>query len=64
MEAFYRYIVTGDGAKCALYANLENENEKVTLTEIVVPTAGGGTGVLQAAEDGWNGTPKYFQVSN
>ena len=63
-EAFYRYIVTNDGSKCVLYANLENANEKVTLTEITAPTAGGGTGVLQTVNDGWNNTPKYFQVSN
>lgn len=63
-ESFYRYIVTADGSKCALYANLENEDEKVTLPDIIIPTAGGGTGVFDAITDGWNNSPLYFQVSN
>lgn len=63
-ESFYRYIVSDDGTKCALYANLENENEKVTLINISVPFPGGGTGVFQATSAGWNGTLKYFQVSS
>jgi len=63
-ESFYRYLVSDDGKKCALFANLENANEPVTLTNITVPTAGGGTGVLQSSDSGWNGSNKYFQVSN
>lgn len=63
-ESFYRYIVTGDGKDCALYANLENKDEPVTLDDVSIPTAGGGTGVLIALSDGWNKTPIYFQVSN
>jgi prepilin-type N-terminal cleavage/methylation domain-containing protein len=59
----YMYIVNSNG-KCAIYANLENTNEAVTLSSISTPTAGGGTGVLQTPTDGWNGSPKYFQVSN
>ena len=62
-ESLYMYIVDTNG-KCAVYANLENEDERVTLQGISVPTAGGGTGVLNATTDGWNGSPKYFQVSN
>lgn len=62
-ESKYIYIVNADGTKCALYANLENTEEPVTLT-ITVPTAGGGTGVLEAGSPGWNGTPFYFQYSN
>lgn len=62
-ESYYRYIVTGDGLKCALYANLEFEEEKVTLAGINSPTAGGGTGVFQATTEGWNGSTKYFQAS-
>lgn len=62
-ESKYRYVVTANG-KCAVYANLQNTEEKVTLTSISVPTAGGGTGVFEAASNGWNGSPKYFQVSN
>lgn len=63
-QSFYRYIISNDLAKCALYANLENAQEPITLTSIIVPTAGGGTGVLQAFSAGWNGSDKYFQVSN
>jgi prepilin-type N-terminal cleavage/methylation domain-containing protein len=62
-ESGYRYIVNGDGTKCALYANLENENEPVTLN-ITVPTPKGGVGVFKTATNGWNGTPLYFQYSN
>ena len=63
-ETFYKYIVTADGERCALYANLENEAETVTLTGISAPTPGGGSGVFQAATPGWNGTDKYLQFSN
>jgi hypothetical protein len=58
----YKYIVDASG-KCVLYANLESENEKVTLS-IPTPTPGGGTGVLQSASVGPNGSSKYFVVSN
>src|SRR4030042_2524883 len=44
-ESKYRYIVNDDGSKCALYANLENENEQVTLS-IIQPTPKGGGGVF------------------
>lgn len=67
-ESFYRYVVTDavgtSTRKCALYANLENANEPATLGGLSAPSAGGGTGILEAAEPGWNGTRKYFQVSN
>jgi len=63
-KSFYVYIVSGDGKRCALYANLENKSEKVTLSSLSIPTAGGGTGVLESTGNGWNGSPKYFQVSN
>ena len=62
-NSLYMYTVNTSG-KCAVYANLENENEKVTLQSISAPTAGGGTGVFMASIDGWNGSSKYFQVSN
>jgi len=62
-QSGYRYIVSDNGTKCAIYANLENENEPVTLT-ITMPTAKGGTGVLRAASNGPNGTPLYYQYSN
>lgn len=63
-ESFYTYVVSNDGKKCALYANLENDKEPVTLTNITAPTAGGGTGVLNGDSAGCNGTKKYFQYSN
>ena len=64
-ESFYRYSVsTTTGRKCAVYANLENENEKVTLQHLSAPTPGGGTGVFEATSTGWNGSGKYFQFSN
>jgi prepilin-type N-terminal cleavage/methylation domain-containing protein len=62
-QSFYRYAINENG-KCALYANLENTNEPVNLPSLLAPTPGGGTGVLQAAENGWNGTNKYYQISN
>lgn len=62
-ESKYIYIVNADGDKCALYANLENDKEQVTLT-ITAPTPGGGTGVLKAESSGLNGTPLYYQHSN
>jgi prepilin-type N-terminal cleavage/methylation domain-containing protein len=61
-ETRYRYVVDGDG-KCALFANLENSKERVTL-QITTATPSGGSGVFQAPASGWNGTDKYFHVSN
>ena len=60
----FTYIVTADGSSCALYANLENENEDITLTNLTDPTPGGGQGVLQGTAIGPNGTNIYFQYSN
>ena len=57
----YRYIVTDD-SHCDLYANLENQNEAITLTSLTAPTAGGGTGILSASSNGPNGTSIYYQV--
>src|SRR3989338_9673284 len=62
-ESLYMYTVNTNG-KCAMYANLENENEVITLQNISIATPGGGTGVFEASTDGWNGSSKYFQVSN
>lgn len=62
-EAKYRYVIDASG-KCALYANLENADEQVTLTGVTAPTPGGGTGVFAAPSAGWNGSVNYFQVSN
>lgn len=58
----YRYIVSS-GGNCALYANLEQESQAVVLP-ITAPTPGAGTGVFGEATAGWNGSHKYFQVSN
>lgn len=62
-ESKYFYIVSEDGKKCAIYANLENHKEPINLS-ITVPTPGGGTGVFRADTPGWNGTPLYYQYSN
>ncbi|MCX6764826.1 MAG: prepilin-type N-terminal cleavage/methylation domain-containing protein [Candidatus Nealsonbacteria bacterium] len=62
-ESKYIYIVSSDGRKCALYANLESPEEPVTLT-ITVPTPGGGKGVFKADNPGWNGTKIFYQYSN
>lgn len=62
-ESFYKYIVD-ENNNCVLYANLENDSEEVTLPNISTPTPAGGKGVWQAASAGWNGSDKYFQVSN
>lgn len=62
-ETRYIYIVN-TSSQCALYANLENDAERINLPLITAPTPGGGTGVLQAGADGINGSPNYFQVSN
>lgn len=62
-ESKYIYTVN-NSEKCALYANLERGSESVTLPTLTVPTPGGGTGVLAASSSGWNGSNRYFQVSN
>lgn len=62
-ESGYRYLADGAG-KCAVYANLERDEEPVTLTSLTAPTAGGGTGVLNTSAAGPNGSTKYFQASN
>lgn len=62
-ESKYIYTVNAEGTQCALYANLENPEEPVTLT-ITAPDPGGGKGVLRAENPGWNGTALYFQYSN
>lgn len=62
MQSNFTYIVDGD--KCALYANLENEEEEITLKNIDTPTAGAGVGVLQGTSPGVNNTIIYFQHSN
>lgn len=61
-QSGYRYQVSSV-SRCVLYANLEREEESVTL-QVTAPTPGGGTGVLQAATAGPNGSTKYYQFSN
>ena len=63
-QSYYIYEITTDGKKCALSANLENNNEQVTLPNITSPTPGGGSGVFQAETTGPNKSTKYFQFSN
>lgn len=63
-QSFYKYAVTVDGKQCVLFANLEHDNEPVTLVGLTAPTAGGGTGVLATSADGWNGSNRYYQISN
>ncbi|HEX5430130.1 MAG TPA: prepilin-type N-terminal cleavage/methylation domain-containing protein [Patescibacteria group bacterium] len=60
-ETNYRYVVS-DTNHCVLYANLENENEQITLASLNAPTAGGGTGVLKGSATGPNGTNIYYQI--
>ncbi len=57
----YRYEVA-NLSQCVLYANLENENESITLPQLSSPTAGAGTGVLRAGASGPNGSPIYYQI--
>ncbi|MDD5290774.1 MAG: type II secretion system protein [Patescibacteria group bacterium] len=59
----YKYIVSADN-KCVLYANLENDKEEITLPGLSEPTPGGGKGIFTSPTNGWNGSNKYFQVSN
>ncbi len=62
-ESFYFYIVNTSGnTKCALYANFENDKEQTTL-DITEPIPGGGSGIFRSSV-GWNGSSKYFQISN
>jgi len=63
-QSNYKYIVDSSGNKCALFANLENKDEPITITDITLPTPGRGTGVLQSQSIGFNGTNKFFQYSN
>jgi len=59
----YIYIVTAD-KKCLIYANLENSAEPITLDTISAPTPGSGAGVFASSTPGWNGTDRYYQISN
>ncbi len=64
-ESMYFYIVNSDGTECALYANLQNSKESITLPDISEPMPGGGKGVFEwPGGPAWNGTDLYFQYSN
>ena len=62
-QSNYKYIVN-NSRDCVIYANLENENESITLVNISSPTPGAGNGVLVSGTQGWNGSYNYFQISN
>lgn len=57
----YHYQVTTDN-HCILYANLEDEQERVDLPGLSQPTPGGGVGVLRGTTTGPNGTNLYYQT--
>lgn len=59
----YKYLINAS-KHCVLYANLENNDEEVTLPAISEATPGGGKGIFASPENGWNGSNKYFQISN
>lgn len=59
-ESMYRYQVTA-ADKCIVYTNLENTEEVSTLSGLVAPEAGRGTGVLVGSSLGVNGTNIYYQ---
>lgn len=63
-DSGYIYEVTNDGKRCALYANLEHEEEEITLPAATEPAPGTGSGVLKGGPIGPNGTDIYFQISN
>lgn len=63
-QSYYLYKITEDAKKCVLSANLENNNEPVTLPSLTAPTPGGGSGVFEASLAGPNKSAKYFQFSN
>jgi prepilin-type N-terminal cleavage/methylation domain-containing protein len=58
----YRFIAQ-DANHCAVYANLENEDEAITLPLLTYPAVESGTGILRGSTDGANGTDIYYQIS-
>lgn len=63
-ESGYQYIYA-DG-RIVVFANLVNTDTEATLS-VTEPTPGGGSGVFAGAgvwASGFNGTNKYYQVSN
>ena len=63
LESYYRYVVESN-KKCAIYANLENEEEVITINSISEVTPGGGKGVFESSTLGANNTNRFFQVSS
>lgn len=59
----YKYILDSNN-NCVLFANLENDETEIDLPALSEPTPRGGKGVFAAPAIGWNGTNKYFQISN
>jgi prepilin-type N-terminal cleavage/methylation domain-containing protein len=57
----YGYAYAAQGT-CALYANLEVPDARVTLEGLTAPTPGGGSGTLRASAPGPNGTDRYYQI--
>lgn len=61
-QSNYRYAVSGT-EHCAIYANLENVNEPVSLPGLTAPQPDAGSGVLLADTTGPNGTRLYYQIA-
>jgi len=62
----YRYMLDAQ-RNIAIFANLENGEEPITIIDVSAPMPRGGSGVWQGIgtwAQGWNGTDKYYQVSN
>ncbi len=62
----YRYMLDAQ-KNIVIFANLENKEEPITINDTHAPMPHGGSGVWQGNgiwASGWNGTDKYYQVSN
>ncbi len=62
--SMYIYKVDKDNKNCVLYSNLESSFLSRKTLNFSKPTPGGGIGIFKAKNDGWNGSPLYFQYSN
>ncbi len=61
--SMYIYKIDEEENKCVVYANLESSLNKENLIYNKA-TPGGGIGVFKSRQEGWNGSPLYFQYSN
>jgi len=61
--SMYIYKISKNNHDCVIYANLESNFNKETLNLNRI-TPGGGVGIIKYKNDGWNGSPFYFQYSN